>query len=76
VRHSDARRAELRLRVDDGTLALTVSDDGRGVPPDADGGGVRGMRERADLVGAALVVGPRPAGGTTVRLTLPLADAP
>jgi two-component system sensor histidine kinase UhpB len=73
VRHSGARRAELALGVREGRLVLEVADDGRGAAPDATGGGgVRGMRERADLVGAALSLGPGRAGGTVVRLEVPL----
>jgi two-component system, NarL family, sensor histidine kinase UhpB len=73
VRHSGADRAEMALAVGDGTLVLEVMDDGRGLPPGAAaGGGVRGMRERADLVGATLTLGPGDAGGTRVRLEVPL----
>ena len=35
-----------------------------------------GMRERAELVGGELEFGPAPGGGTTVRLTVPLAGRP
>jgi two-component system sensor histidine kinase UhpB len=74
ARHADARTVELRLRrVEDG-LRLTVRDDGRGMdgssPPVS--GGLRGMRERALLVGAALAVEPGPDGGTEVRLDVPV----
>jgi two-component system, NarL family, sensor histidine kinase UhpB len=72
VRHSGARHAELALGVRDGRLVLEVSDDGRGIPPGASRGGVRGMRERADLVGATLTLGPRADGGTAVTLEVPL----
>lgn len=34
--------------------------------------GIRGMRERALLVGADLSLGPGPEKGTEVRLTVPL----
>jgi two-component system sensor histidine kinase UhpB len=72
VRHSGSATVELRVqRASDG-LRLAVVDEGRGLDPDAaDGTGLRGMRERANLVGAHLVVGPRAQGGTEVRLELP-----
>src|SRR5207248_122707 len=55
VRHSGSRRAELRLEPDDGRVVLTVRDEGRGIGPGhAPGSGIRGMRERAGLSGAAL----------------------
>jgi two-component system, NarL family, sensor histidine kinase UhpB len=74
ARHSDASRAWLSLcRGDDGRATLVVSDSGCGFEPatHADGTGLRGMRERAMLVGAALDVESRPGHGTTVRLRLP-----
>jgi two-component system sensor histidine kinase UhpB len=72
VRHSGARRAVLALAVQGERLVLELADDGCGVPPGATGGGVRGMRERADLVGATLSVERGRAGGTLVRLEVPL----
>jgi two-component system, NarL family, sensor histidine kinase UhpB len=74
ARHSGARRAWLSLSPDgDQRVTLTVRDDGRGfVSRGANGGaGLRGMRERAVLIGATLDVESRPGAGTTVRLRLP-----
>ena len=55
------------------TVVLTVTDDGRGLAPGSlpSANGIRGMRERAMLVGAALSIGSPPAGGTQVELTSP-----
>jgi signal transduction histidine kinase len=55
------------------TVALEVSDDGRGAAADADGlgQGLLGMRERATMFGGAVSAGPRPGGGFRVRATLP-----
>ena len=53
-----------------------VLDDGRGIGDGVEGAGIRGMRERALLVGAELVVGPLPGGGTEVRLLIPKATPP
>lgn len=41
--------------------------------PQSGGHGIRGMRERAELLGGSLDVGPLPDGGHRVRATLPLA---
>ncbi|MFI5937383.1 sensor histidine kinase [Actinoplanes sp. NPDC051494] len=68
ARHSGARNAELELRRDGDAVELFIRDDGRGIGGAADGAGLRGMRERALLVGATLTVGPGPQGGTQVHL--------
>jgi two-component system sensor histidine kinase UhpB len=61
------------------SLVLLVHDDGIGFKPGytgaAAGMGLRGMRERAVLVGAALDVTSSPGRGTTVSLRIPIANA-
>ena len=72
VRHAGCTRADVSLELLDGRLELRVADDGRGVARGDEGGGIRGMRERAVLVGARLDISGSRAGGTEVRLALPL----
>jgi two-component system sensor histidine kinase UhpB len=55
-----------------GEVELRIRDDGRGVAGAPEGAGVRGMRERALLIGADLTVGPAPGRGTEVVLRVPL----
>lgn len=72
VRHSAASRATIVLDREDGDLIVTVADDGSGIPADAaERGGLRGMRERAELIDGSLTVGPSAAGGTAVTARLP-----
>jgi signal transduction histidine kinase len=77
VRHSGARRASVRLRWLDDALEVEVVDDGRGGDGGGHGGGLGlvGMRERVDLHGGQLDVGPRPEGGWRVRARFPLNGA-
>lgn len=71
ARHARASRVEVSLRAEgEGAVVLRIADDGRGGPI-REGTGVRGMRERALLIGADLTIGERPGGGTEVRLTVP-----
>jgi two-component system sensor histidine kinase UhpB len=74
ARHSASSRAELILEGDLDRLLLIVRDDGLGLPPGhSPGTGMRGMRERATLIGARLDVRDRPSGsGCEVRLEVPL----
>nr|WP_208860861.1 sensor histidine kinase [Streptomyces griseoflavus] len=76
ARHAEARSVEVSLRGADGCVVLEVGDDGRGIGAAREGAGLRGMRERALLIGAGLdITSPdstsaSPAG-TRVRLTVP-----
>jgi two-component system sensor histidine kinase UhpB len=71
IRHAEASAIEIALRAPDGRVVLTVGDNGRGLAAGRTAGsGIRGMRERALLVGGQLSVGARPGGGTEVRLEL------
>jgi len=77
VRHAGADAAHVRLAGDGDGVELVVSDDGVGVSPAAaedSAGGIRGMRERALLIGGRLEVAPAPGGGTAVRLHVPRPD--
>ncbi|GGV90356.1 HAMP domain-containing sensor histidine kinase [Streptomyces massasporeus] len=72
ARHARARHAEIVLRRTHTGVELYVRDDGHGTGDAAEGAGIRGMRERALLVGAGLALVPGPGGGTEVRLTVPV----
>ena len=72
ARHAEARRADVRLELSNGRPRLEVEDDGKGFPPDGlEGGGVRGMRERAVLIGGSLRLTRGANGGIRVTLELP-----
>lgn len=73
ARHADARRVELSLDDVSGQTVLIVRDDGRGLSPGTlpSSRGIRGMRERAMLIGAQLEINSQPGGGTEIRLSIP-----
>lgn len=80
-RHAGVENAVVKLWADKGRLILEVSDQGRGFKPPPLSGphaterqehiGLRGMRERAALVGGELFVESRPGAGTRVRVEVP-----
>jgi two-component system sensor histidine kinase UhpB len=79
ARHADASRVEIALHPGPDSVVLRVIDDGRGIPtPDPFAlnghGGLRGMRERALLVGGALAVKRGSEGGVEVRLEVPAGE--
>lgn len=59
-------------------VEIEVSDDGRGaaVSPTGEGHGLRGMAERVFLMQGTLDARPRPGGGFTVRVSIPLPNVP
>src|SRR6266511_3207781 len=72
ARHAGATRVELSMGPRQGGVGVRVVDDGRGVHgPLRDGGGVRGMRERAMVVGGELAITAARAGGVEVRVNVP-----
>ncbi|MGH3263448.1 MAG: HAMP domain-containing sensor histidine kinase [Trebonia sp.] len=74
IRHSGAAEIAVSLSRDGDELVLTVGDSGCGLPEAVvEGGGLRGMRERAMLIGGHLQIDSSHGAGTTVTLRVPLA---
>ena len=74
ARHARATRVIVALEQGFDSVVLRVSDDGRGFDGDPEEhGGLRSMRERALLIGAALAIKPVVTGGVEVRLEVPAA---
>jgi signal transduction histidine kinase len=72
VRHARAGRLEVSIAVED-TLLVEIADDGVGIPADHPiGVGLTSMRERATELGGRFELARRQAGGTIVRVELPL----
>jgi len=73
ARHADASEVILSLERSDGTVTLRVRDDGRGVDGGpVEGGGLRGIREHALIVGGTLSLGRGPNGGLELALEAPI----
>jgi signal transduction histidine kinase len=81
-KHANAKRIEVEIRYDERQLRLRLRDDGRGIDPKnlEEGGraghyGLRGMRERAKLMGGKLTVWSELDSGTEVELRIPASRA-
>jgi two-component system, NarL family, sensor histidine kinase UhpB len=75
ARHAQARRVTIALEPGHDSVVLHIADDGRGFAGEPrEHGGLRSMRERALLVGAALAIKQAPEGGVEVRLEVPIAE--
>lgn len=79
ARHAAATLVEVELQAQRGGLVLEIRDNGKGIPPAvADTGqtlGLLGMRERAHALEGEVTVTARAAGGTVVRLWIPMEGA-
>ena len=77
AKHARAERAHVVVRRVDGSLMVTVRDDGVGFDPGSatSGFGIVGMRERLSLADGELSIASEPGKGTTVTASLPLASA-
>ncbi len=81
-RHAAAQRIEVEIRYDGQQFRLRVRDNGKGIDPKliSDDGreghfGLRGIRERAKLIGGKLTVWSELDAGTEVELSIPAARA-
>ncbi len=76
VRHSQAMTMSVMLTMDSRHWVLTVQDDGAGFDPTAEsmgGMGLRGVRERAEILGGHVDISSIPGGGSTVTVWIPAA---
>ncbi|HJS59944.1 MAG TPA: sensor histidine kinase [Vicinamibacteria bacterium] len=83
-RHAEADVAKVRLWTHRGRIVLEIRDEGRGFDPPPLVGpeatersehiGLRGMRERAAMIGGSLRIRSHPGRGTRVRVEVPIHD--
>ncbi len=76
-RHSHSRRVRVVLRRRDRLVQLSIRDWGKGFDPDRVGPGrfgLRGIRERAELLGGTVSIRSRPGRGTRIVVDLPLVE--
>ncbi|HYM92154.1 MAG TPA: histidine kinase, partial [bacterium] len=79
LRHARATHVTITLERKNGTLALSISDNGCGfdvekrrMPGQRGGWGLVGMRERAALLGGSVAVTSHPGHGTHVTVMIPI----
>ncbi|MFA6541602.1 MAG: PAS domain S-box protein [Bacteroidota bacterium] len=78
ARHAKAHRVDLAIAVNDGTVTLTIRDDGQGFDVDhaiaeSAGGttfGIMSMQERINLLGGHIEISSHKGRGTTVHVTI------
>jgi two-component system NarL family sensor kinase len=80
-RHAEARKASISLTMKENQIAVTVQDDGKGIPdvigdfkPDKIGVGIAGMRQRVKEFGGELRLR-NGTPGTCVEVVIPIKSA-
>jgi signal transduction histidine kinase len=72
AKHANASLVRVDVEAIDGDLRVSIHDDGvGGANPDA-GSGLVGLIDRVEALGGKLILHSPPAGGTTLRIDLPL----
>lgn len=74
LKHAEAQEAAFQLQEVDGSVVLTVHDDGNGLPSGntTDGMGLRNIRERVASIQGQLSIDSGPERGTTFTITVPV----
>lgn len=72
AKHANASFVRVEADVVDGYLRILVQDDGVGGANPGRGSGLVGLADRVEAIGGKLTVDSPPAGGTTLRIDLPL----
>ena len=78
VKHARATSVSINLAATDGSLNLTIADNGAGFDPNIDYAGhlgLKSMRERAEKAGGTLDITSAPGQGSVVSLQLPVSGA-
>jgi len=76
VKHAQASACYIKIKTEDNTLQLEVSDNGKGLPLNNHAGvGLTSMRERANELGGECLIEINPSGGIFVSAKLPLPRA-
>jgi signal transduction histidine kinase len=75
LKHAGPTRADVEITYQDDSVAVRVSDEGRGSAPGViPGHGLVSMGQRAALFGGHVMAAPRPVGGFQVDVVLPVND--
>ena len=71
-KHAQASGVDVAVRVDVGSVAVVVADDGIGGADPSAGSGLEGLRDRIEAVGGRLSIDSPPGHGTRIIAAIPL----
>jgi signal transduction histidine kinase len=73
LRHANAKKVTVNLMADGDEVVLSIRDNGKGFEPqelDKEHLGIRGMRERVEMLGGTLAIESAKKQGTEIKITL------
>jgi signal transduction histidine kinase len=76
MKHAQASRVEISLAANDGSLLLSVRDDGVGGADPARGSGLAGLADRVEALGGSIHIRSPAGAGTHITVDLPLGYEP
>jgi signal transduction histidine kinase len=76
AKHADASRLQIDLHIEEGTLYLSIVDDGVGGAEPSAGSGLIGLKDRVEALGGAIDVASPPGSGTRLDVEIPLLADP
>ena len=76
MKHAQASRIEMSLTTRDGSLLLSIRDDGAGGADPARGSGLAGLADRVEALGGSIHLHSAAGAGTQIRVDLPLEYQP
>ena len=78
IKHADATRLNVNVRFVDSSLAISISDNGKGFYPEEKKGtglGLKNLESRAEMVGGKFKIKSKPGKGTTAIICLNTTEA-
>jgi signal transduction histidine kinase len=75
AKHAQARSATLSIGSQNGTLLITVHDDGKGGAQPTAGSGLQGLVDRVGALDGQLQIHSPPGAGTTIQAEIPCASS-
>jgi signal transduction histidine kinase len=75
AKHAQASVVQVKLEAEDGSVALSIRDDGVGGADSGHGSGLVGLTDRVEALGGKIEIASRPGTGTSLRVTIPIGDS-